>query len=412
MRSRRGLSARLTALRVVRSLKFLILSRDLVHFATSHGRTSTRNHGTSFDRQRREHPAGQGSRVARRPRGLRRRSRSCHPDHRARVRRLRLRGAEVPRRRHARGRVHRLPPEAGRLRTAPGRRPDDPREAAVRRHHAGPARSLRRRGREVHAAQEGSHHDPPEHPAAPHPAARRREGDPRAQRRGALLTRGLRQHGAQRHRRSLRRHQRRRALRPDPVCGRLRALLRAPSDDAADAAQDQDRVLGHGRRPSDHRDPRHRLHPPRARDRRRRGARLRFPRRRRHVDHAAHRADHPGLRRRRRRRVPARRRGRLPHLRPPGLAAGQSRAGAHQGSRRQDRRRRSSAIYSSRSSKATGRASATTASSSTSACSTSTRRRSPRRRPRTRRRPTEIAASSTAFARRTCSPSARPASAP
>ena len=53
-----------------------------------------------------------------------------HPDHRAGVRRLRQRGREVPRRRHGRGRVHRLPPEAGRLRPAPGRRPDDPRQAA------------------------------------------------------------------------------------------------------------------------------------------------------------------------------------------------------------------------------------------------------------------------------------------
>ncbi len=65
------------------------------------------------------------------------------------VRRLRQRGREVPRRRHARERVHRLPAEAGRLRPAPARRPDDPDQAAVRRRHAGPDGRLRRRDRDA-----------------------------------------------------------------------------------------------------------------------------------------------------------------------------------------------------------------------------------------------------------------------
>ena len=112
----------------------------------------------------------------RQPRGLRERPRPRHPDPRAGVRRLRQRGREVPRGRHARERVHRLPPEAGRLRPAPGRRPDDPREAAVRRHHAGADGHVRRRRRAVRAAQQGPHHDAPEHPDPPHPAARRRRG--------------------------------------------------------------------------------------------------------------------------------------------------------------------------------------------------------------------------------------------
>ena len=42
--------------------------------------------------------------------------------------------AQVPRRPDRGDRVHRLPPQAGRVRPAPGRRPDVPREAAVRRH--------------------------------------------------------------------------------------------------------------------------------------------------------------------------------------------------------------------------------------------------------------------------------------
>ena len=90
-------------------------------------------------------------------------------------------------------------------------------------------------------------------------------------------------------------------------------------------------------RPRDHRHPRHRLHRPRQR-RRRQG--LRDPRRRRHVDHAARRAHALRVRRRRRRRVPEGRRGRLPHLRPPGLAARQPRPRPPEGVRRQVRHRR------------------------------------------------------------------------
>ena len=52
-----------------------------------------------------------------------------------------------------------------------------------------------------------------------------------------------------------------------PYAGRLRPLLRAPPDHAADAAQGQDRLYGHRRRPRDHRHPRRRLHPQGPRDR-------------------------------------------------------------------------------------------------------------------------------------------------
>ena len=199
--------------------------------------------------------------LARQPRGARERPGTHHPDPRARVRRLRQRGREVPRRRHARGRVHRLPAQAGRLRPAPGRRPDDPREAALRRHHAGADGGLRRRGREVRAAQQGPHHHAPEHPAPPHPAARRGQGDPRAVRLRPVEPRGLRQHRPQRDRRPVGRRVRGRALRPDALRRRLRALLRAPPHHAADAAQGQDGLHGDRRGPRDHRHPRRRLHP-------------------------------------------------------------------------------------------------------------------------------------------------------
>ena len=119
-------------------------------------------------------------------------------------------------------RVHRLPPEAGRLRPAPGRRADDPREAAVRRHHAGADGHVRRRGRAVRAAQQGPHHHAPEHPDPPRPAARRGGADPRDLRRRALQPRGLRQHRPQRDRRPVGRRLPRRAVRPD-------ALRRAPT---------------------------------------------------------------------------------------------------------------------------------------------------------------------------------------
>ena len=54
-------------------------------------------------------------------------------------------------------RVHRLPPEAGRLRPAPARRPDDPREAADGRHHARAARGLRRRASSSYAPLNKGH---------------------------------------------------------------------------------------------------------------------------------------------------------------------------------------------------------------------------------------------------------------
>ncbi len=105
---------------------------------------------------------------------------------------------------------------------------------------------------------------------------------------GPVEPRGLRQHGAQRHRRPVGGRGQGRAVRPDPVRGRVRALLRAPPDHAGDAAQDQDVVRRQPARPRDQRHPRHRLPRPRARDRRpRRGARRGDAGRRRHLDHAA-----------------------------------------------------------------------------------------------------------------------------
>ena len=82
------------------------------------------------------------------------------------------------------------------------------------------------------------HHMPLRDAAAVHPRDLR--GRP-------LQPRGLRQHRAQRDRRPVGRRLRRRALRHDALRGRVRALLRAPPDDAADAAQGQD---GLQRRPA------------------------------------------------------------------------------------------------------------------------------------------------------------------
>ena len=211
------------------------------------------------------------------------------------------------------------------------------------------------RDRAVRAAQQGPHHDAPEHPDPPHPAGRRGEGDPRDLRLRPVLARGLRQHGAQRHRRPVGGRLRGRAVRPDPLRGRLRALLRAPPHDAADAAQGQDRVHGHRRRQRDHRHPRHRLHPAHPR----RHARLRDARRRRHVDHAPHRPHALRLRGRRRRRVPASHRGRHADLRPPGLAARQPRPRPHQGASSTRSASRRCASSSTRSWRATGSPSAT-----------------------------------------------------
>ena len=149
-------------------------------------------------------PGRQGpGRLAREPRGLRGRPGPRDPDHRAGVRRLRHRGRQVHAGRRPRGQVHRLPPQAGRLRPAPARRADDPRQAAARRHHPGAAGGVRGGDREVGAAAQGPHHDAREHPDPPRAAARRGEVHPPDQRRRALLARGLRQHDPQRHRRSL-----------------------------------------------------------------------------------------------------------------------------------------------------------------------------------------------------------------
>ena len=146
--------------------------------------------------------------------------------------------------------------------------------------------------REVRAAEQGPHHDAPEHPDAPRPAARSGAGDPRARRVGAVQPRGLRQHDQQRDRRSVGGRREGRAVRPDALRRRVRALLRAPPHDAGDAAQDQDGVRRLSARPRDHRHPRHRLQ---ARTQeiegRGDGARRRDACRRRHLDHAARRAD-------------------------------------------------------------------------------------------------------------------------
>ena len=253
-------------------------------------------------------------RDAREPRGSRGRPRPHHPDHRARVRRLRHGVTALPAGRHRRDRVHQVPPEAGRLRPAPGRRPDDPRQAAraaasrptsstpsptsiekyvplnkghittrqnIQLHHVplpDAAEAIRELSDAGLSSREGCGN-----------TVRNVTGDP-----WAGVCDG-------------------RALRPHPLRRRLRALLRAPPDDAADAAQDQDRVRRRARRrPRADRHPRHRLPRPRARRR----AGRRGPRRRRHVDHAARRADALRVRRPRRRRVPQGRRGRLPDLRP------------------------------------------------------------------------------------------------
>ena len=226
--------------------------------------------------------------LARKSRGLRERARARDPDPRARVRRLRQRGRAVPRRQDRRGRVHQVPPPPGRLRPAPGRRADDPGEAALRWHHARADGDLRGGGGALGPAQQGPHHHAAEHPAAPHPAARRRRGDPRARRCRPVLARGLRQHRPQRDRRPLGRHLRGRALRPHALRGRLRALLRAPPHHPADAAQGEDGLHRHRRGPRDHRHPRRGLHPARAEGR---AARVRDARGRRHFDHAARRAD-------------------------------------------------------------------------------------------------------------------------
>ena len=91
------------------------------------------------------------------------------------------------------------------------------------------------------------------------------KADPRARRGRAVQPRGLRQHDAQRHRRPVGGRGEGRAVRPDPLRRRVRALLRAPPDHPGDAAQGQDGVRRRPARPRDQRHPRRRL--PRARAR-------------------------------------------------------------------------------------------------------------------------------------------------
>ena len=238
-----------------------------------------------------------------------------------------------------RGPVHRLPAQAGRLRPAPGGRPDDPREAAVRRRLPRADGVLRRPRRAVHAAEEGPHHHAAELPVPPRPARRRGQGDPHDQRDRALQPRGVRQHRAQRDRRPVGRRVRGRAVRPHPLRRRVRALLRAQRGLPAAAAQVQGRLHRHRRGPRDHEHPRPRLRPAHPRDRRPAGQGLRDPHRRRHVDHAARRRALLGVRDRRRRRVPEDLRGGAAHLRPPGAAAREPRPRPDQVPDRQGRHR-------------------------------------------------------------------------
>ena len=307
-------------------------------FASFTGSAATRRRRTPpiWNRYRLQprHQGPQG--FARKSGGLRERARARDPDPGARVRRLRQRGGAVPRGRHRGGRVHQVPPPAGRVRPAPGRRPDDPGEAALRGHHARADGGLRRRGGALGAPEQGAPHHAPEHPAPPHPAARRRRGDPRARRGRPLIARGLRQHRPQRDRRPVGRRLRGRAVRPHALCGRIRPLLRPPPHHADDAAQGEDRLHRDRRGPRDHRHPRRRLHPAHQG----RGSRLRDEGRRRHLDHAARGAHPQRLRARGRRRIPQVGRGGVPDLRPPGVAAQEPRAGAHQGVRGQVRDRR------------------------------------------------------------------------
>ena len=277
------------------------------------------------------------ARLAREPGGLRQRPGAHDPDPRARVRRLRHRGGQVPARRADRGAVHRFPPQAGGLRPAPARRADDPGEAALRRGQPRTAGGVRRRYRAAGPAQQGAHHHPSEHPDPPHPPRRRGRIHPPDQRSRALLARGLRQHDPQRDRRPLGGRGRGRALRRDPLRRGLRALLRPPPHHPADAAQGEDRLLRLRRRPRNRRHPRRRLHPEGEASRGQGGAGRRDPDRWRHLDHAEDRSDPLRVRRARQRRLPQGHRGRAPHLRPPGLAAREQDAGPDQGPGRQDR---------------------------------------------------------------------------
>ena len=133
---------------------------------------------------------------------------------------------------------------------------------------------LRRDRGELRAAQEGAHHHPPEHAdsfRATGPDARHAAG---AGARRPVVTRGLREHGAQRHGGPLGGHPAGRGLRPDAVRGSVRALLGAQRDHPAAAAQVQGLLHRPQDRLRDRRDSRPGLLRRGPRDRRRRGARL------------------------------------------------------------------------------------------------------------------------------------------
>ena len=264
-------------------------------------------------------PARQGQgRLAREPRGLRERPGARHPDPRAGVRRLRHRGRQVHARRHARGQVHRLPPQAGRLRPAPARRPDDPRKLPLGGITPEQMEAFADVIEQLRAARQGPHHDAPEHPVPPRPPPRRREVHPPDQRRRALLARGLRQHDPQRHRRPLGRgHARASSFDITPYAmAYVRYFVRHPVTQlmprkvkTAFTATDEDVAITG-------------IHdigfiPQLARRR----ARRRDQDRRRHLDHAADRPDPLRVRRARQRRLPEGLRGLLADLRPPGVAA-------------------------------------------------------------------------------------------
>ena len=151
--------------------------------------------------------------------------------------------------------------------------------------------------------------------------------------------------------------------------------------------------------PRDLGDPRHRLPRPRRKHRwPGRGARRADSRRRRHLDHAPRGARALRVRGARQRRLPSDRRGRLSHLRPPGVAAREPRAGAHQGVRRQVRHRR--AAQSGRGG-AEGRVGERTRLQSCSrACSSTTRRAAARRAAHRLRQPQRRSLGVRAFPRR------------
>ena len=166
---------------------------------------------------REQEAAGQGpGRHPGEPGDLRERPRPRHPDHRARVRRLRQRSREVPRRRAAR-RTSSSASASNRASTgsaSPTSRWSGSSfpSAASRRSRWTPSPSVVEKYAPL---EQGPHHDPPEHPDPPRAAARHGAAAARDRRVRALLARGLRQHDPQRHRRPLGRRRPRRGLRPD-----------------------------------------------------------------------------------------------------------------------------------------------------------------------------------------------------